>query len=553
MLDYLYIDNIAVIENAKIELFDGFSVLTGETGSGKSIIIDAIYAILGEKTSKELIRTGCNNAVVSACFSALPNAVCNILNDQDISIEDDKIIIQRKLSKEGKNSVFINGQPSTVALIKKIGKLLVNIHGQHDSQQLLDANNHLKFLDDFIGENKEYKEYQIAFDNLKNISKELNSILINQDEKLKRIDLLEFKIEELQNSKIEIGEIVRLKNEIIKLKNAEKIVNSLIKSKILLNGDDNSSFSVKENLEESIKVLNKISNLINPELEEILINAEALISNVVDEIDINLESLNYSNEILTEKQSRLDFLNNIISKYGGTEKSALEYLEEAKKELSKIKIDEKRQIELELELIKAENLLIEKGNNLTFKRQSFAKKLESKIKEELKFLDFLNTKFIIKIEKGRYTKTGCDDVEFLISANAGEEPRPLIKVASGGELSRIMLALRAVLSIKDDAQTLIFDEIDTGISGFAAGKVGNKLKEISTRFQVICVTHLSQIAAKAKNHYLISKMVKDNKTYTEVALIKDEQRIKEIARIISGDKITENVYNSAKEMLGEKI
>ena len=192
-------------------------------------------------------------------------------------------------------------------------------------------------------------------------------------------------------------------------------------------------------------------------------------------------------------------------------------------------------------------------NNLTLKRQSFAKKLESKIKEELKFLDFLNTKFIIKIEKGRYTKTGCDDVEFLISANAGEEPRPLIKVASGGELSRIMLALRAVLSIKDDAQTLIFDEIDTGISGFAAGKVGNKLKEISTRFQVICVTHLSQIAAKAKNHYLISKMVKDNKTYTEVALIKDEQRIKEIARIISGDKITENVYNSAKEMLGEKI
>ena len=221
--------------------------------------------------------------------------------------------------------------------------------------------------------------------------------------------------------------------------------------------------------------------------------------------------------------------------------------------MSKIKIDEKRQIELELELIKAENLLIEKGNNLTLKRQSFAKKLESKIKEELKFLDFLNTKFIIKIEKGRYTKTGCDDVEFLISANAGEEPRPLIKVASGGELSRIMLALRAVLSIKDDAQTLIFDEIDTGISGFAAGKVGNKLKEISTRFQVICVTHLSQIAAKAKNHYLISKMVKDNKTYTEVALIKDEQRIKEIARIISGDKITENVYNSAKEMLGEKI
>lgn len=552
MLNYLYIDNIAVIEKARIELGAGFTVLTGETGSGKSIVIDAIYAVLGEKTSKELIRTGCDSAVVSACFSELSDKVKNIVEQAGYFIEDDKLIIQRKLSKEGKNSVRLNGMPATVSLLKEIGGELVNIHGQHDSQKLLNAENHLSFLDDFIGPNKIYDEYFNAFNELKDIANKLKAIDIDDDEKNRKIDLLEYQINEISSANIKENEIAMLKEEILFLKNAEKITRVLNDSKRLLKGFDDSDLGIIGRLAEVSKNNEKLGKIIelNENITKSCVLLETEIYTLFSEYEMLESKLEFDENEFKEKQGRLDLLNRIVVKYGGDEKNTLEFLNKAQDELNLIKFNDKARIELENRLEFAEKSLIEKGKLLTQLRQKNAKILENKTLDELEFLDFNNAKFEISIKNGRYSKTGCDIVEFLISANAGEEPKPLIKVASGGELSRIMLALRSVLSLKDDANTLIFDEIDTGISGFAAGKISKKLKSISSKFQIICVTHLAQIASKAENHLLISKEVIDGKTYTKVSQLSDDERIKEIARIISGDVITESVYNSAKEMLG---
>ncbi len=552
MLNYLYIDNIAVIENARIELDAGFTVLTGETGSGKSIVIDAIYAVLGEKTSKELIRSGSDAAVVSACFSNLSNKVVEIIENSGFILEDGKLIIQRKLSKEGKNTVRINGMPATVSVLKEIGSYLVNIHGQHDSQKLLNATNHLSFLDGFIGENKAYDDYKKAFTNLKEIANKLRSIDIDEDEKTRKLDLLDYQINEILSANIKPNEIYELKNEINLLKNSEKIAQNVTNAKKMLKGFDDADLGVLGRIAELNKNNEKISKIasLDDEILKLLSNAENELYAVYAEYEKLENSIKFDENEFKEKQLRLDLLNSIVVKYGGTEEKTLEFLEKALEEQKLIKFNENARIELEEKLEIAENELINKGEILTKLRLKYAKILEEKILKELEFLDFNNVKFEISINKDRYTKTGCDFVEFLISANAGESPKPLIKVASGGELSRIMLALRSVLSLQEDAETLIFDEIDTGISGFAAGKISKKLRDISSKFQTICVTHLAQIASKADNHLLINKQVLNDKTYTNVTQISGEERIKEIARIISGEEITESVYNSAKEMLG---
>ena len=552
MLNYLYIDNIAVIESARIELDAGFTVLTGETGSGKSIIIDAIYAVLGEKTSKELIRNGCDSAVVSACFSNLSDDLKETVENAGFLVEDDKLIIQRKLSKEGKNSVRINNQPATVSFLKEIGASLVNIHGQHDSQKLLNPDNHLSFLDDFIGENSIYNEYQNTFLNFKDVANKLRSIEMDEEEKQRKIDLLEYQTNEISLANISVGEINELKEEILVLKNSEKIAKELSEAKKLLKGYDDADLGILGRLAEITKKNEKISKLIalNDDVNNACLKAENELYLLYSEYEKLDDKIKFSEVEFKEKQERLDLLQRIVVKYGGNEEKTLEFCKKALEELNLIKFNENYKIELENKLDILEQELIRNGEKLTNLRVKYARILEEKILNELEFLDFNNTKFEISISKGRYTKLGCDNVEFLISANAGENPKPLIKVASGGELSRVMLALRAVLSIKDDANTLIFDEIDTGISGFAAGKISKKLHEISKIFQTICVTHLAQIASKADNHLLISKEVVNDKTFTKVEPIYNEERIKEIARIISGDTITENVYNSAKEMLG---
>ena len=561
MLEYLFIENIAVIAGANIELDAGFTALTGETGSGKSIIIDSIMAVLGEKTSKELIRNGENTATVSACFSKLSKLTVKLLKEngyindgEDLSENGEKLIIKRILNLNGNNKVFINNQPGTVSFLKTIGKTLVNIHGQHDSQQLLDPQNHYYLLDAFMNNKKVLEDYKKAFENYVKISKQLKLLDTDEEELNRRMDLLKFQIEEIENAEIYAGESDILKARITELKNSEAITNQLTKCYTELKGNDNIEYSAVEMVQNSVKALSqsvKTSEKILHIFEK-LETLENELSSVADDIEEYKNSLEYSEKELNEKQERLDFINELILKYGGTEEKVSEYLNKANQELESIEFNIKDKSLLEEQLNKAEEKLIECGDNLTSERTKSAEKLSALIEKELALVDFKNAKFKVNIEKSKYTSKGCNNIEFLISANLGENLKPLAKVASGGELSRIMLAIRSILFLKDDVGTLIFDEIDSGISGSAANKVANKLLNLSEKFQVICVTHLAQIASKANNHLLIEKTAKNGKTYTDVKKITGEERIKEIARIISGNKITDNIYNSAKEMLGEE-
>ncbi len=549
MLEYLYIDNIAIIESARINLDAGFTVLTGETGSGKSIIIDSIYAVLGEKTSKELIRSGCDTATVSACFSNLSKKTLNMLHDAGYTLEDKKLIVQRKLSLAGKNSLFICGQPTTVGFLKNLSKTLVNIHGQHDSQQLLNRDNHIDFLDHYINDSKTYEEYLSCFHNFRDISRKLSALETNEEEKAKRLELLKYQIEEIENAAITDGEIEKIRSYINKYKNSEKIINELNAVKDSFSNEGEGILSA---IREDVKKTNKATELA-PDLSEInnsLTDVENSINVFFDSLCNYLNNQNFNESDYLSLKDRLELLNSVVSKYGGNEQKTLAYLKSAKLELEQIENNDIIISDLENKLIIAEKDLIFAGEKLTALRTKAGKLLSDKIKNELEYLDFYNAQFSVEIKKCKYTSKGCDDVEFLISANVGEPLKPLQKVASGGELSRIMLAIRSILSNEDDVSTLIFDEIDSGISGNAAQKVATKLLALSRNYQVICVTHLAQIASKANNHLLISKGVHNGKTLTEVNLISGDDRIKEIARIISGDTLTENIYNTAKEMLG---
>ena len=550
MLKYLYIENIAVIESAKIYFDAGFSVLTGETGSGKSIVIDSIMAILGERTGKELIRNGENHATVSAEFCDISQEVCEFLTENGYDVTENGLVISRTLNIDGKNTVRVNDRPSTVGFLKQLASKLVNIHGQHSNQLLLNKENHRMLLDEYIGVNKEHEAYSMAFGDYTRIRKLLNATYMDEDQKLRTLDLLKYQIQEIENASITVGETEKLRERLNVLKNAEKTAKNLNAVCMLLKGGEE-SFGVATALQDAEKILSKTAM---PSSEEFLSQATNLkdaAALLCEQIENEVDALNFSDGEFNRCEERLSLLKEITAKYGGSEQSALDFLSEAKFKLSNIENNDEMRKKLEKEIDIAEDKLIKAGERLTAIRTKHAAELSKQIESELLQLDFSNAKFVVNIEKGRYTREGCDEIEFLISANAGENPKPLIKVASGGELSRIMLALRTVLSPKTDANTLIFDEIDSGISGIAANKVANKLKSISAQYQVICVTHLAQIAAKGDNHLVVSKDVKDGKTYTTVEKVLGESRIKEIARIISGEHYSESVYNSAKEMLGE--
>ncbi len=550
MLKYLYIENIAVIESAKIYFDAGFSVLTGETGSGKSIVIDSIMTILGERTGKELIRSGENHASVSAEFCDISSDVSEFLIENGYDVTENSLVISRTLNTDGKNTVRVNDRPSTVGFLKQIASKLINIHGQHSNQLLLNKENHRNLLDEYINDNSEFDNYSLAFADFTRIRKQLNATYTDQEEKLRTVDLLKYQIQEIEAAAIKVGETEKLRERLNVLKNAEKTAKNLNTVCMLLKGGDESN-GVSNALQDAEKILSKT---LTPKSEEFLsqaANIKEAAAFLCEQIENEAEALNFSDGEFTSCEERLSLLKEITAKYGGSEQSALDFLNQAKLKLLNIVNNDEQREKLEKEMDIAQDKLIKAGERLTAIRTKHAIALSKQIENELLQLDFSNAKFVVNIEKGRYTREGCDEIEFLISANAGEEPKPLIKVASGGELSRIMLALRTVLTPKTDAHTLIFDEIDSGISGIAANKVANKLKSISAHYQVICVTHLAQIAAKGDNHLVVSKDVKDGKTYTTVEKVLGESRIKEIARIISGEHFSESVYNSAKEMLGE--
>lgn len=545
MLDFLHIENIAVIELADIDFYSGFNVLTGETGAGKSIIIDSINAVLGARTSKDVIRSGCDTACVIAQFSDVGPAAIKALKENDLSPDEDgKVIIQRNLSVDSKTSFRVCGRPVNAATVREIGKYLINIHGQHDNQSLLDVDKHCGFIDKLAENNKLLTDYSDEFKNFISLRRELNALETDDEAKARKIDLLSYQIDELEKANVKVGEFEKLKDDLKIAQDFEKIAKRLNESMMILKGDENPG--VTEAVYNAIKLLNNekctaISDKLNTALE--------LLNDSAAELEILIDN-EFSVPLDTEKiEERLDLLRRLMLKYGNSEEKMLEFLENAKSELQKIQFSDKRAEELGELLEASQARLIETGQALTLSRETAAEKFSANVCDILKYLDMPNVKFKVNIEKGTYTKNGCDNVEFLISANVGEDLRPLAKIASGGELSRIMLAIKSVLTDKDDVETLIFDEVDTGISGQAATKVARRLKMIAERRQVICVTHLAQIAAFAEKQLLIKKESKNNKTFTTVVPLDYDARIHELARIMSGTDITENLYNSAKELL----
>ncbi len=553
MLKFLHIENIAVIEQSDIEFKSGFNVLTGETGAGKSIVIDAINAVLGERTSKDLIRNGCDSALVSAVFGEFDTYTLNLLSENGISPDEDgNIIISRKLSLTGKGYIKINNIPFTAATLKEISKNLINIHGQHDNQALLNPDSHLSFIDAVAENSKELEEYYSQFKNLNSIRKELNSLEIDEDEKQRKIDLLKYQINELESADIKLGEFESLKQKLEIANSKEKTYKVLSFADVSLSGNDDNDGAITQ-IQNTVKQLNTLQNETAQNSLSKLNEALSLIIDAKSEISDFLGNDEFFNLNSDEINNRLDTLSRLMLKYGSSEEKMLEFLSSAKTELDNITFSSKRINELSLLLDDATDKLIKLGDILTVSRKIAAEKFAKNVSDILEYLNMPNVKFIANIQKGRYTKFGCDNIEFMISANQGETPKPLHKIASGGELSRVMLSIKSVLLDKDNVGTMIFDEIDTGISGFAAGKVGTQLKKVSSNRQVICVTHLAQIAAMAHEHLLISKTVSGGRTYTKVETLGYEDRISEIARIMSGSELTENLYNSAKELIDRSI
>ena len=549
MLKYLHIENIAVIESTEIEFSDGFNVLTGETGAGKSIVIDAINAVLGERTSRDLIRAGCDTASVSALFGDLNTNTLKTLAEYDIEPDEDgNLLIVRKLSLTGKGMIKINGKPFTATALREIAGALINIHGQHDNQALLNPESHIGYIDALSGNTAELENYYSEFKNINRIRKELQSLECDEDEKQRKTELLKYQIKELTEADIKTGEIAELKERLAVAENYEKTVKALSIAKGCFFGGDDSDGAILQ-LKNAQKQLDALSaNEIDKNRTK-LIEAISILDDVAEEVSKLLETYEFSDFNPDDINQRLDYLYRLMLKYGNSEEKMLEFLDKAQKELESITFSDKRVLELSDELEVSKRRLIDLGAVLTETRKKTALEFENNVGGILEYLNMPSVTFKVDIESGRYTKKGCDAVEFMISSNKGESVKPLHKIASGGELSRTMLAIKSVLLDKDTVGTMIFDEIDTGISGYAADRVGEQLCKVAQGRQVICVTHLAQIAARADCHLLIEKNSDNDRTYTKVYPLKGDSRIGEIARIMSGSSLTENLYNSAKELI----
>ncbi len=552
MLSRLYIENIAVIELVDCELTDGFNVLTGETGAGKSIIIDSINAVLGGRTSRDLIRTGTDKAFVSARFDNIGAFAAKTAMDHGIETEDGSLLLSREIREDGKNQCRINGRPVTVAVLKEIGKYLINIHGQHETTALLNPETHILYIDALAENTLLLENYKEIYNEYKRIRSEIVKLETDEKDKQNRADMLRYRIEELTNAELKDGEAAELTEKRSVYRNFENIRKSLIAALGALRGDEDSSGAceaVNFAYEETVSV-----NSIFPQvrsLSERLREVSYEIEDVADTLRAELSSLEYDPEELEFIENRLSVLEKIIKRYG-SEKEAIDYLEEAVKELDMIDNCELIRKELEEKRINTLKRLEKAAELITKSRISAAEAFTRKVEAELTYLDMPSVKLSFNAVRTNLTENGCDSIEFLICTNVGEMPKPLAKIASGGELSRIMLAFKNVLADKDDVDTLIFDEIDTGISGKAAQKVALKLREVSSERQIICVTHLAQIAARANCHLYISKNVENGKTSTKVTKLDYNEREREIARIISGDSITDAVLETAAQMLSNK-
>lgn len=549
MLKFLHIENIAVIERSDIEFSSGFNVLTGETGAGKSIVIDSINAVLGERTSRELIRAGCDTAEVSAVFGELDNATAAALSDIGVVPDDDgNIVIRRRLSAAGKGLIKLNDRPVTATELKEVGRHLVNIHGQHDNQALLDPERHLDYVDAVADDDPIKGKYYAEFREINKIRKELAAVQTDEDEKRRRVDLLKYSINELESAGIKPGEYDKLRRKLEIARNYQKTAEALARAYSALKGDDELDGAVSL-LSGAEKALSSLRDEEWDKRASVLSSAASAAEDVSAAIYDFLENAEYSDIDPDEINARLDTLDKLMLKYGGGEWELLKALDKAREELNDIEFSDKKAAELSELLDSSVERLVALGEELTEVRKKAAAAFEKQVCDILSYLNMPDVRFTVQFAKGRYTKRGCDTAEFMISANRGESVKPLSKIASGGELSRVMLAIKSVLLGIDPVGTMIFDEIDTGISGYTAGKVGTQLKRVAENRQVICVTHLAQIAAMGDTHLLIEKKAEGDRTFTSVSPLSYEDRINEIARIMSGAQMTENLYNSAKELL----
>lgn len=547
MLTSLKIENVAIIESAAIEFGCGLNVLTGETGAGKSIVIDSINAILGERTSRDIIRTGAQSAKVYAVFEDVNERVRNFLDENGIDCEDGVLIINRTLSREGKNVCRINGAPVTVSMLREIGGELIDIHGQHDNQSLLSPEKHCGFVDSFAGNADLIADYREKYGRLCEIRSKLKKLTTDESSKSQRIDFLTYQIDELEKAEITIGERDELKTRKSLINNSQKVIESLNIAYEALKADG-AGIDMITDAESEIANASAYMETLG-EASEKITDIRYELEDIAETVRDAMTEVDFDPSELEDIDERLDLLYRLSKKYGDTEEEMLEYLEKARAELDNIAFSEERVKELQKQEKEALAETETAACKLTESRKTAGEKLSNAICSELEFLDMPNVRFVVKCSDIGLTENGKDEIEFLISANAGEEPKPLAKIASGGELSRIMLAIKNVLAETDGVDTMIFDEIDTGVSGRAAQKIAMKLRSASKGRQVICVTHLAQIAAQGDVHLYISKSVSDGKTYTNIKSLIEEERVAEIARIMGGMEITKLQLESAREML----
>ena len=547
MLSLLHIENIAVIECADISFDRGFNVLTGETGAGKSIVIDAISAILGQRAYRDMIRTGTGKASVRAVFTDVPKLSWFEENGVEY---DPETIIQREIHLDGKNVCRVNGSLVTVSILNKLGIQLINIHGQHDSASLFDEANHLTFLDDFAANQALREAYTEKYQAVEGLRREIKRISMDEGEKLRRMETLKYQIAEIEKANLTAGEDDELESRRKLLQNAEKIANNLNEAvENLYGGDDtDGAASLLASAERSLGRISKFSAQVAQLHEKVA----DLMYQVQDAAEIARDiqyELSYSADELDEIESRLDVIHKLRRKYGVTCADILEYLERARNELDEIEFADDHMERLKKKLKKAEKEAWDAALVLRKNRKQTAEVLSGRILTELAQLDMPKVQFACQFEELELTALGADSVAFYMSANVGEALKPMSKVASGGELARIMLAMKNVLAEQDKVNTLIFDEVDTGVSGRAAQKVAEKLRSVARNKQVLCVTHLPQLAAMGDTHLLIAKGERDGRTYTTVTPLDLEGRKRELARIIGGANITETTLKSAEEML----
>ena len=547
MLSLLHIENIAVIECADISFDAGFNILTGETGAGKSIVIDAISAILGERAYRDMIRTGSNKASVRAVFTDVPEFSWFAENGVDY---DPETIIQREVHLDGKNVCRVNGTLVTVSILRKLGIQLINIHGQHDSASLFDEANHLQFLDAFA-ENQTLRDaYEEKFNAVMKLRKEIARLHMDESEKLRRMETLRYQIEEISKANLQVGEDESLEQRRKILQNAEKLSDGIHTAVECLYGgeDTDGAASLLAEAERELARLARYTDAYS-ELHEKVADLMYQVQDAAEELRDARDDLSYSADELEQIESRLDIIHRLRRKYGTTCEEILQYLEHAQKELDEIEFADDHVERLKLKCEKAEKEAWKAATDLRHNRITAAKDLSERILMELAQLDMPRVQFNCNFTETELTPIGADMVAFYMSANAGEALKPLSKVASGGELARIMLAMKNVLAEQDQVATLIFDEVDTGVSGRAAQKVAEKLRSVAKTKQVLCVTHLPQLAALANTHLLIAKEERNGRTYTSVTPLDLEGRKRELARIIGGENITETTLKSAEEMI----